>query len=659
MLMAPAAQKRGVCDTRFQYAKMQLSFLCFLDPTPPETPPQMPEHRFDQDAYLKYLDQLTDTQLSAHFRAIDRAREPVKWRYAMDALARRGIFELPPGETAKSLRKRKSFFTPAVKIGIVWALFAGIVIGGFSLSNYIRRNYFNFSITEPNITSSVDGIYVGYNVQRHSNFRNEWKNSTVKKYAFFIRNGRASAFPQPPAPGKLLAMSGELHFITEKGNEFAIYTDKSGKPFGKWRRVNRPDLDGIGKSECFRSTYFIYKNAVYSIEKETDYPRPECGKRGKGVPLNVFVFNRTTGKRAARNIEKGFADFNENISDIFELHGKLYVFFAEYSSRYGKSNVYFKTFDGNNWSGYEQPVTSEEIIGLAHDRDNIFIAYRDNTKYKTYSYIILNGKHKKKIHFGKENNKMFNRTYGTHLAAEHGNMYFIQGTGNANITPAIYNLGINDKKLLIPQEKIVANMILESPYTYFGTYFFLLIIGILIGSRIARKGLAQEIVIAGRTLRAPTLLRRFGALFIDWLIFYPAAIYIVYYIGDKEYFDKQEAFVFLAMVCALLLMFLYSFVLEGMLGGQTLGKKLFKLRVVKDDLTRCTPGAAAVRFLLRHIDSLGAYIAGALAYTSTEKRQRLGDMAARTIVVMDEPGLPREKAKAPERFIPPEIKRGY
>jgi hypothetical protein len=76
----------------------------------------------------------------------------------------------------------------------------------------------------------------------------------------------------------------------------------------------------------------------------------------------------------------------------------------------------------------------------------------------------------------------------------------------------------------------------------------------------------------------------------------------------------------------------YFFVLES-LHGQTLGKRITKLRVVQPDGSAASTGKIALRTLLRPIDYTLIGIITVLA--SGKRRQRLGDMAANTIVRED------------------------
>jgi uncharacterized RDD family membrane protein YckC len=77
----------------------------------------------------------------------------------------------------------------------------------------------------------------------------------------------------------------------------------------------------------------------------------------------------------------------------------------------------------------------------------------------------------------------------------------------------------------------------------------------------------------------------------------------------------------------------YYFALESG-GGQTVGKKLLKLRVVRADGRPAGMREIAVRTVLRVVDGVGAYIVGLIVMLVTgQRRQRLGDLAAGTIIV--------------------------
>ena len=79
----------------------------------------------------------------------------------------------------------------------------------------------------------------------------------------------------------------------------------------------------------------------------------------------------------------------------------------------------------------------------------------------------------------------------------------------------------------------------------------------------------------------------------------------------------------------------YYALMEGY-RGQTVGKMMLGIRVVRED-GGGVPGlkAAAIRSLLRVVDGLFGYLVGFVAVVASEKNQRLGDMAARTLVVRE------------------------
>ena len=77
----------------------------------------------------------------------------------------------------------------------------------------------------------------------------------------------------------------------------------------------------------------------------------------------------------------------------------------------------------------------------------------------------------------------------------------------------------------------------------------------------------------------------------------------------------------------------YHFAMESG-DGQTVGKKLMKLRVVLADGRPAGMREVAVRTVLRVIDGIGLYIVGLIVMLVTgQRRQRLGDLAGGTMVV--------------------------
>lgn len=89
----------------------------------------------------------------------------------------------------------------------------------------------------------------------------------------------------------------------------------------------------------------------------------------------------------------------------------------------------------------------------------------------------------------------------------------------------------------------------------------------------------------------------------------------------------------LSALAYFVLIFAYYMLMEGYL-GQTVGKLLLGIKVVRED-TGEVPGikAAAIRTALRIVDGFGAYLVAFIAVLASPKNQRVGDMAAHTLVV--------------------------
>jgi uncharacterized RDD family membrane protein YckC len=128
---------------------------------------------------------------------------------------------------------------------------------------------------------------------------------------------------------------------------------------------------------------------------------------------------------------------------------------------------------------------------------------------------------------------------------------------------------------------------------------------------------------------------RIGAALIDLVLLAALLAILATTIGESRvkrhgfsfWLDWPEAGLYLALVLV------YYFALEATI-GQTVGKLLLGLRVVRADGSRPTVAAIAIRTLLRVVDWLPFfYLVGFIALLATDLRcQRLGDLAAKTSV---------------------------
>jgi uncharacterized RDD family membrane protein YckC len=119
--------------------------------------------------------------------------------------------------------------------------------------------------------------------------------------------------------------------------------------------------------------------------------------------------------------------------------------------------------------------------------------------------------------------------------------------------------------------------------------------------------------------------RRVMAAIVDLLIVAAGAV-VILVAGDSLSGDRPGALAAVIIGWALY----YFFALESG-EGQTLGKRLMKIRVVRADGRPAGMAEIAVRTILRVIDN---YLVGMIVMIATgERRQRIGDLAAGTIVV--------------------------
>jgi uncharacterized RDD family membrane protein YckC len=81
---------------------------------------------------------------------------------------------------------------------------------------------------------------------------------------------------------------------------------------------------------------------------------------------------------------------------------------------------------------------------------------------------------------------------------------------------------------------------------------------------------------------------------------------------------------------------IYCIVLEWRWSGQTVGKRLLGLRVIDEQGLRLQLPQVVLRNIMRLVDALPLlYLTGGIAALVSRKGQRLGDMAANTVVVRE------------------------
>lgn len=124
--------------------------------------------------------------------------------------------------------------------------------------------------------------------------------------------------------------------------------------------------------------------------------------------------------------------------------------------------------------------------------------------------------------------------------------------------------------------------------------------------------------------------------------------FLVYWI-----FSKAPGFGIMVITLAeFAIGFTYSALLEGFWNGQTIGKRLFHLRVIDQTGLPLRIEQAWVRNLMRVFDALPfAYLVGGVSALSSPLMQRFGDRAAGTLVVRQAPLIsPGEELWARQKY---------
>jgi uncharacterized RDD family membrane protein YckC len=158
---------------------------------------------------------------------------------------------------------------------------------------------------------------------------------------------------------------------------------------------------------------------------------------------------------------------------------------------------------------------------------------------------------------------------------------------------------------------------------------------------------------------------RFVAQFVDWcvkivvtLALFFIALMIAALMGASVQFEALPKIVIALLIAAVyFLWFGYDVFFEVTRNGQTPGKKYCGIRVIREGGAPLDFTAGCVRNLLALADLLPMfYFLGAVLILLNRRRQRLGDLAAGTIVVRERAvAAPVEVDAAVQRFARPEF----
>lgn len=156
--------------------------------------------------------------------------------------------------------------------------------------------------------------------------------------------------------------------------------------------------------------------------------------------------------------------------------------------------------------------------------------------------------------------------------------------------------------------------------------------------------MAESTIITGQFVRIrqtpASIGERFLALLVDYLligiyVYATATLFSAIHLSRLPVFASSGTRLLLFLLVIYLPVIFYSFLCEMFNHGQSFGKWLMNLRVVKADGS--TPGISAylLRWLLFSIDLPITGGAGVLSILLSKNSQRLGDLAAGTMVIRE------------------------
>ena len=131
-----------------------------------------------------------------------------------------------------------------------------------------------------------------------------------------------------------------------------------------------------------------------------------------------------------------------------------------------------------------------------------------------------------------------------------------------------------------------------------------------------------------------SLISRFLAFSIDRLLCFLFLFNLSYFLPTDSYY-----FFSIIRLCEQMIptVIIYHVIFELCWNGLTPGKKICRIRVVKENYEPLNIEAVFTRNFLRFCDVLPAfYITGIIAMLKNKKRQRTGDFSAGTLVVREE-----------------------
>ena len=125
--------------------------------------------------------------------------------------------------------------------------------------------------------------------------------------------------------------------------------------------------------------------------------------------------------------------------------------------------------------------------------------------------------------------------------------------------------------------------------------------------------------------------------FVMALIFVVFFIFLAIFGGQMDFSSIVGVIAWtILIILSFLVYWCYFLFFEMVMNGQTPGKRYMKIRVVEVEGASVTFVSLAIRNLMRVVDVMGGYAVAGISMFLTKRVQRLGDLAAGTVVISEQ-----------------------
>ena len=131
---------------------------------------------------------------------------------------------------------------------------------------------------------------------------------------------------------------------------------------------------------------------------------------------------------------------------------------------------------------------------------------------------------------------------------------------------------------------------------------------------------------------------RIAARLIDFGLFFVIFIILILVLGMNGLMKGNNAFSYIPIIVYAVGFVFYDLLCEIFMNGQSVGKRLLRIKVISLDGAQPSIGQYLIRWVFRIIDfALTQWLAALIAVAITENKQRIGDIVAGTTLIKTTP----------------------